>query len=339
MSASEYVLRKTGIDVNSASPSESFNESTLLVLDDAQYVYEDAQFWTNLIKNYVASPKANLRILVLAPFSIGLMPEPPVLFTANQTMSMSLLKLLPEEEHSLFDKFSVLWPKSSKWLSVPEFRSALAEECGGSICALRLMLGSMDELMQSQDNSTFFHHLFSAPIANRFDRCYSRVILATFDAEQISILKRILFAEEIVVDGERNASPEIKRLVRCGLLVLDSQSILRFVTPIAKRIVFRTLFSPNNEAVRPTNMDDWLLSVFRKFSASRLLSGSSASGSEATSSSSKPLPKFPFPKENILQQEFYLCATQSLPPIVSVVPELNDIFGTTSSTASGAFLR
>jgi len=127
---------------------------------------------------------------------------------------------------------------------------------------------------------------------------------------QCLILQNIIRNKEVYWD---KADVGQRALIRSCVVEITSKNLLMFSTPLHRRFFFRRAY-PNRACDRPTNINDWLVSVLEKFDPQAL---------DLKESHGK---RRDFPKERgILQDEFYRCAFQSIPPSCDLAAEVSQL--------------
>jgi len=126
---------------------------------------------------------------------------------------------------------------------------------------------------------------------------------------QANILRQVI-QNKIVVWDRSDANQ--RGLLRSCILE-KARNGLTFSTPLHRRFFFRRAY-PVQPSEKPEDIDEWLLSVLRKFGSDALeLKESHGTGRD-------------FPKERgILQNEFYRCAFESIPPSVTLAVETSQL--------------
>ena len=160
----------------------------------------------------------------------------------------------------------------------------------------------------------YFGCLFESQICSRF--FFSRDSISD---EASCVVEKLIRFEKVPVPISQYSrgleSPETKaiRLLMRFPVLVDSNGHLDFATPMHRRFCFRLAFPSHIASLEPgITIDEWIVNVLRTFEYQKLADLSSA-GSDN------------FPKEGMLQHQFWRGASMCLPVQYRVAAEVSQI--------------
>ncbi|KAJ1564933.1 hypothetical protein HK096_005461 [Nowakowskiella sp. JEL0078] len=177
------VLTSAGIDLK-ARTFPVVNGTVVIMLDDAQFTYEDRVTWSLFIKSAVLWLPSNIKFIISATHSLKGGQESPVEFTALPKLNRKDFLLSYAESNEFLDSVIGL-PTNMKSGVV---KQVIIRDCGSLIGALRVAV-----------NSLKLHFHKSYPLEEELLQYY-------FSAESLSLASRIFGSEHTspMNEGSKN---------------------------------------------------------------------------------------------------------------------------------------
>ena len=239
----------------------------VIILDDAQELYDDSEFWNKLIKHVQGSLPNNVRFIFSATR----------LYTGMQssTPSFKYLHRLSRDDFLLNEQESMEFLNSSYGL--PEnmqfetLKDVIIKQCNGNIGALRISVDFIETKFQNEKcpkESELLRYFLSRSILGFYSRCFSRGCHLIRDEKLKTTLINCLLSDTLFIGREH--VEEYSILAKYGILVLnEEEDRVFFSSTLAKRyFVDRVL--PNRCETNPSTLDELVKKTIQNMSASAL---------------------------------------------------------------------
>ena len=289
----------------------------LLMLDDAQEMYSDKDFWGSLIK--VVGP--NLK-------SVWFLISVTHLLTNNSSTPAELLStgiidresfLLSDEEAEVFLNLENQLPPN---LRHPILKHTIIQECNGLIGALAVSVIALKTRFYSSDvfptvsEAEIILAYLSMNTLQQMHRCFGIENSTQLERRINDTLVECLTAEEPIYYSLLLGDDSLcfAQLIKLGILTLKDD-VVKFSSPIAQKYVYTKLF-PYRSLNLPVNIEELVKLAISHMSASLL------QRLVATSSNL-------FPKEAVFQHLFMHGLALSTPTSCYICPQLSKDFSLT----------
>lgn len=323
----------TGVTSNATLKSNSVLHSLqpgrigfCIVIDDAQEKYQDETFWTMLIREMRMMLEAEgiyYRLVIVATrLLVTQTPSSPTsLKECPRLRSVSFSKQEAEDMMCRPHPFGLALSLRSSSALV----QAIVHECDGNGAAIRISINKLNVFVGVLRNApeNALHYYFTTAMTTSFDRCFriNKDITGPIAGLQ-SLLVDLLSRErtlDYAMDGEdpltsvRRANIQSLEHVAILSVTDDSIPIVKYSSPLAKRVLARHLFP-----FRPTiTMPESLLELLKKCITN--LSRQSLRSSVASEAKR--------PKEAVYQHLMMELLARFTPRSASILPELSSSLG------------
>ncbi|KAJ3002261.1 UNVERIFIED_CONTAM: hypothetical protein HDU68_006361, partial [Siphonaria sp. JEL0065] len=307
------LLLQAGIKADDKSFPES-SEPLIVMIDDAQYTYDNKDAWTSLMKEVVLWLPHSIKFIISATHIMKGGVESPVEFKSLPTFDRQDF-LLSEAESKVFLDSPIGLRGDMKFDSL---KQNIIIQCAGLIGSLRLSVdGLTAEFAKSQPTETnALLYYLSAGALSRMARVFGSDHSLPVDG----ILKD--FVAECFTSGFTRSPRGLDddddlcftRLQKAGILVVD-QSFIKFSSIMGQRYFIQWLF-PNRSLFAPPSLRALIEGCIQNMSGT-VLDNSVVDG---------------FPKEATFQHLLMEGLAKLTPPVCSICPELSKIFPDTQQT-------
>jgi hypothetical protein len=212
-------------------PSAWRNKKVILIIDNAQTIYNNDAFWSTLLKNPFLCLPDNLNLVISCTY---LLNGPEIYFyCCRSKIEFTEFLLSKEESYQLIsdERMGLKAPMKD----YPTLLEMIVNDCNGHIGSLRITIDAMNRKnlnnpLNTADKALAF---FSEEILPAYDRCWS------FKMDEAEWKK---YTEEfgnrlqsgVLVSSCYKDDKRIERLFRVGIL-MDDGCCLQFTSPLAKR--------------------------------------------------------------------------------------------------------
>lgn len=245
------LLKRAGIDVEMKTSTLTPNKFHVIMLDDAQWKYEEKDFWPAFMKKGPWYPK-NVRFIIAATHSFNAKVESPVEFEAIPIRLEREDFLLTDEEAMQFLNLPNGLPSN---MNYPELKNLIIRECEGLVGTLRISVDALHEnfcATQSPTQQELIDYYFSGECTRRMARCFG----SDHKKPSWDLLKKLLvkcFSGELIAPPQLHTlGPDEKEcysdLIKSGILTTkENKAQLVFSSPISLRY-YANLFFPSRAA-------------------------------------------------------------------------------------------
>jgi hypothetical protein len=310
-----------------------FLPDQVLVIDDAQKLFEHTEFWQDILKTH----KRDLCLICAASYSLESVDRStPTDFSLKYTYAD--LQLEPGEAETLVRKFASIRDDQPLFKD-PILQASVISEADGNVGVLRTSLEKLSQHFAKQAPSvaTALSFQCSTAFFGQMSRCFlplqelandvvteviKEVIMSGFARYTIDPLATkegmgktaIKKAKQKLKKKKKEHEVAVKTLLEgCVLVQPKDEDQLVFATPMHKRFYMSQLYPSCAQGPKPTDMDEFLVQVLMQFSKREL---------ENTLGFN---PKSNFPSESTFQVMFYRYAASLLPPANSISAEVSRI--------------
>ena len=307
------LLRPVGVDLNSTVAMALTGNMRLIVLDDAQKTYDEADLWQKLIKS-AALYFPECKFIVSAVYSFVDGKSSPAQFAALSRISST--DLLLSKDQSNFYLSSEAFGISSR-LRSPQLVSAIVAECGGLIGALKLCAQLINHKFVKSTApavSECLKYFLSTEIPSKMWRCYGTTRSQAMGQESKNFLERLICSTGPQVVNGNLSNGDLKLfwgLRKHGILTQDESSKqIQFTSIMARRYYFNDLF-PNRAEKNPNNISDLIRKTLKHLDYQVLRSST--------------MPDYHI-KEATFQHLFLAALAKCTTPGISILPEMSITF-------------
>jgi hypothetical protein len=298
-------------------------DKIVLIIDDAQFQYENSDFWETLFKSCSTFPVKNFYFIIAATYLLTGGDSPIECNNVNiPRLRFGDLKVTETESSEIIDSREMGLHKPMNGFML--LKKLIKNECDGHIGALRMTIDRLNTinnntpLVREEDAIAQF---FDINLGVTYSRCWS----FEMTEEQHQFIKsQITFILSGVDINYDEANTEVKNLIKAGILQgSQSGDVVKFSSPLAERYFYSKYFITRAKDVNYTNLEDLATKAIRKMS-SMTLSQSIVPGTAS------------FPKEATIQHLFMKSLLSLTKINVKILPELGRTYpidGIETSTA------
>eukprot|EP00475_Leptophrys_vorax_P039690 TRINITY_DN7206_c0_g1_i3.p1 TRINITY_DN7206_c0_g1~~TRINITY_DN7206_c0_g1_i3.p1 ORF type:complete len:506 (+),score=137.89 TRINITY_DN7206_c0_g1_i3:616-2133(+) len=278
-------------------------------LDDAQKIYDDSEFWEQLIIASKISTAKNFKFVISATHLLSIRSESPADLQLFPRIIRDDLLISDEDASALIDMcdfcgFSLKLYPFSKY--------AIVKEAAGLIGAVIISVYKISDKFRhsSPEESDVLQYFLSAEFSSEIGRLFGTDIMPIDDEFHLFLRNCFLNSgSSVLLDGESRVV--VNSLVKGGALVQTGDDY-RFSSPLAKRFYFKSIF-PHRVAMQvPSDIFTLVKYGIAQMSASNLLKST--------------VNVDDFPKEAVFRHEFMSGLAAVLPPKCYICPELSGVF-------------
>jgi hypothetical protein len=224
-----------------------YYDQVIFMLDDAQYQYNNTDFWDLLINDVPLLFGSGVRFIIAATHLIS----PP---DQSSHTSFRSLETIHREELLLSDDNALKLLDSHLPLGLPSYmhrylqlKHTIIEHCNGLIGALCISLHFFSVKCREQWLTEFecLQLFYSKQLVDRMDRCFGLVSQLRMSKEANDALLKFVLGERIHsirVDDDALYSA-LASFCKLGILKMDKQLYYVFSSLLAKRYFTRSTFS------------------------------------------------------------------------------------------------
>ena len=317
----EALRREAGLDLLQHGGGALLGDPRRLcvvVIDDAQNAYGSANFWVMLLKGSAVRLPDNLRFLISATHSLGVLMVSPVDFNSLVRVDRSRMLISDAEAKSLIKLCTSPYSSADDVVplpDMPDLQRVIIWQCGGVIGAVRMCVLKIYEKFRLDPSgrlseSAVLQYFLSDNMVKDMGRLYGvraeevDVPLATREFLQ-GCFKRGGLEVEAPLDD-----PTVSALLKAGVLLKRSSGCgYVFSSPLAQRY-FNKLAYPSRYSNKPKSLRELLERAIPRMS------------SIALANAVPPLGDL-FPKESTFQHELHKALAESLPADCSLLSDLS----------------
>jgi hypothetical protein len=308
------ILSDHGINFKKQQIAETYSGKQFIIfLDDAQYKYEELNFWGQLVKANSLWIPDNIKFIISATHSLSGAKESMVEFGSLPRLSRKDFLLSDDEAFQFLDLADIGLPGKMKSCHI--LKAVLVKQSGGLIAALRLSVDFLKEEYMYDHKPTetaMLQSCFSNQFLDRMARCFGSGHSLPIGEDFQYLLKRFLVDEsyELTKWSMPEDQDPFLSLKKSGLLVELSDTSFGFSSPLAKRYYFRWIFSNRSHLV-PSSLSELIRNVISKMSCTVLQISKVLGG---------------FPKGADFQHVFMDGLALCTPSTCAIAPELSKLF-------------
>jgi hypothetical protein len=290
---------------------KDIQENVMILMDDAQHLYNHVNFWQSLLKG-PSKAFEKVKIVIAATHKLYGGYESPAEFGNLRGLNREDFLLSDAESRSLLTSES---RGIYKRLQDESLIRSIISQAGGLIGALIVTINSFNERFSAEQPSEREknEYLLSGSFIKQLMRCFSTYLPRNceMDKSVLEVLQRSVLVDGLQFPNHNYDSTALKRLQKCGIILFDDTHC-RYSSIMAKHYYFKFLF-PKRISTNPESIHALMLNVIRNISGS-ILKNSSWNG-------------LSMPKEGALQHIIFQGLCKFTRPEVSVIPELSKCLG------------
>jgi hypothetical protein len=310
MAPYDELLLKCGIDLKNETINLPQNESTLIIIDDAQFIYNNEEFWIDLLKLYPDWANGyNIKFIISATHTITYRSESPVGLKDCPRLELKDFLISSKEGVELIGKTFYLQLFSLD----QEIIDSIINQCGGVVGAVRLSVIKICETFQKccPKEGEVLQYYFSQDFMKDWDRLFAterRPVLPEF---QEFLTRRLILPSGHQNDLHDDESiSTLNALIKGGILTDDGTHV-GFSSILAERFYLQHFFPTRGRTI-PVSIEELVKSAIGHMSEAGLLMSTVGPND--------------FPKEAVFQQQFMSGLAKSLPPSCHICPESSKSF-------------
>ena len=217
-------------------PPEMKNGRVIVIIDDAQEMYDDPM-WSTLLKSGGNSLPSNFVLLIACTHLLSGGDSPVEFHSCSSRIGFSEFLLSKEESHRL-----VLDPRIGLNTPLKDYetlREMIVNDCNGHIGSLRMTIDELNEININtplKDEHQAISSYFNIAVPQLYKRCWSFNFRDVHWDEVIEKYVVALLANDFLTVEIGEGDKRLKRLLKAGILRRNEETqSLQFSSQLAKR--------------------------------------------------------------------------------------------------------